>query len=291
MILVLSGLLRLDWCAQHLWSWPARSGAWTSPVIIGLPLAIVCALLMIFAFREVAHLAAGAGVQVLWPSGLAATCAIGLLPFWWQLIPSPFSAVSALLVIGLAVMLVFGEQMFRYRIEDAIRRIACTLLAVCYLGFGTALIFSIRQLYGVEMFLLFLVAAKFTDIGAYFTGSAIGKHKLIPWLSPGKTWEGLAGGIITAAGMCCLVAWIISLCSTGVSVSFSAAVFGAIVGATGQFGDLCESLMKRAANLKDSGAVVPEFGGLLDILDSLLLSAPVAVLLLQTMWQLPLYRG
>ena len=149
-----------------------------------------------------------------------------------------------------------------------------------YLSIGAAMILMINQGYGVPIFVLFLVAVKGTDIGAYFTGSFIGKHKLIPWLSPGKTWEGLIGGLAFAAGASILVVHLM-----GIWLAFwQAAVFGVVVGLAGQFGDLCESLLKRSANLKDSGAAVPEFGGVLDILDSPLLAAPVAYALLVFMF-------
>ena len=115
---------------------------------------------------------------------------------------------------------------------------------------------------------------KFTDIGAYFGGRALGRHKLIPWLSPAKTWEGLLAGVITAGlvGMACApqvsnLSW------------QKAFVFGAIIGGVGQLGDLLESLMKRDAEVKDSGTLIPGFGGILDVIDSPLLAAPFAYLL------------
>jgi phosphatidate cytidylyltransferase len=115
---------------------------------------------------------------------------------------------------------------------------------------------------------------KFTDIGAYFTGKSIGRHKLIAWLSPGKTWEGLIGGLLVAAlvGAACApflveVEW------------WQGLIFGAIFGFVGQCGDLLESLMKRDAEVKDSGNTIPGFGGVLDVIDSPLVTAPVAYLL------------
>ncbi|MCP4379805.1 MAG: phosphatidate cytidylyltransferase, partial [bacterium] len=117
------------------------------------------------------------------------------------------------------------------------------------------------------------------DIGAYFTGSAIGKHKLIPWLSPGKSWEGLIGGLVTAAGVSILITHL-----AGLEIAiWQSAIFGVVIGLAGQFGDLCESLLKRSAKLKDSSKMVPEFGGILDIIDSPLLAAPVAYALFAIM--------
>jgi len=95
-------------------------------------------------------------------------------------------------------------------------------------------------------------------------------------LSPGKSWEGLAGGLALAAGVGALGAWLLTRTGTP---AFGA-LFGLIVGLAGQFGDLCESLLKRSAGAKDSASLVPTFGGILDIIDSPLLAAPPAVLLL-----------
>ena len=127
---------------------------------------------------------------------------------------------------------------------------------------------------------MFLAAVKFADVGAYFTGSAIGRHKLIRWLSPHKSWQGLIGGLAAAAGVSLLI--VAALKIDGIHL-WQAAVFGVVVGLAGLFGDLCESLLKRSANMKDSGSAVPGFGGVLDILDSPLLAAPIAYLLLAMM--------
>ena len=146
-----------------------------------------------------------------------------------------------------------------------------TALAIGYLGVGGAMIVAVRG-YGMGALVLFLAAVKAADSGAYFVGSAIGKHKVIPWLSPGKSWEGLAGGIAASIGITALAAW-----GAGISLAlWQIAVFGASMAVIGQFGDLCESLMKRAANVKDSGALMPGFGGLLDLLDSPLIAAAPA---------------
>jgi phosphatidate cytidylyltransferase len=186
-----------------------------------------------------------------------------------------------MLIVGMVVCFVFAEQMALRTTTDAFRRIACTMLTVMYLGVSGAIIMNIRMAYGVPVLVLFMAAVKSTDIGAYFTGSAIGRHKLIPWLSPGKTWEGLFGGMAAAGGIGMLAVWAMDIHIAGLAVPlWRAAIFGVVVGLIGQFGDLSESLLKRSVNVKDSGAVVPEFGGVLDILDSPLLAAPAGYLML-----------
>jgi phosphatidate cytidylyltransferase len=119
---------------------------------------------------------------------------------------------------------------------------------------------------------------KFTDIGAYFGGRALGKHKLIPWLSPGKTWEGLFFGLATAGLIGAVFSHFISQPDYHLAW-WKGVIFGAVIGGIGQLGDLLESLMKRDAEVKDSGRLIPGFGGILDIIDSPLLAAPFAYLM------------
>ena len=280
MIAVVFGLLYLDWRLEQL-----RAGenngraAGTLTSVRGLPLAAVFLALTVVAFVEMARLASAGGVQILPVTGLLASALLATLPFWWQFIEplrGPDGA-DVLLLLGLVVPAAFLEQMIRHRTDDALRRIGSTLLTILYLGVGGALVLHIRLARGVPTLIMFLAAVKFTDIGAYFTGSAVGRHKLIPWLSPGKSWEGLFGGLVAAAGLSILTAWVFGIEQIAV---WEAAVFGAAVGVAGQFADLCESLLKRSAKLKDSGALVPEFGGVLDIIDSPLLAAPAACVLL-----------
>jgi phosphatidate cytidylyltransferase len=251
-----------------------------------LPTTAVLLLLVTAGFKELARLAGAAGMDLLVASGMTATAAVAGYPYWHRFLPQFITQATAgappptfALFLVLALLAAFMEQMIRYRTHEALLRIGTTMLAVLYLGVGGALLLWIR-LQGSVYLVLFLVAVKFTDIGAYFTGIAVGRHKMIPWLSPGKSWEGLIGGLVLAAGASVLVA--VTLGPTGLSLG-EVALFAVAVGLAGQFGDLCESLLKRSAGIKDAGAVVPEFGGVLDIIDSPLLAAPVAMILLAIM--------
>ena len=123
---------------------------------------------------------------------------------------------------------------------------------------------------------VFLVAAKTGDSGAYFVGTRWGRHKLAPRTSPNKTVEGTLGGLAASVVATLLAAWLLRL---GGGAGFWA-MFGLLVGAVGQVGDLVESALKRSAGVKDSANLVPTFGGVLDVIDSPLLSAPVAYWLL-----------
>lgn len=270
MIAAVVGLLLLDnWLGVHV------GAGWAGVVLAALVVALSA-----MALREMGRFAAASGSGVLPVSGLVGTVLLGTLPLWRAWCPFAARPEGVLVVAGVAVMGVFLEQMARRRTQGALLAVAYTIMAIFYLGLGAAMMLAIRLhaggSTGLGLLVLFLAAVKFTDIGAYFTGTAIGKHKMIPWLSPGKSWEGLVGGLVAAAGVSMLATWAFHLpLSLG-----AAAGFGVIVGAVGQFGDLAESLLKRSVAVKDSGALVPEFGGVLDILDSPLIAAPVAYVLL-----------
>ena len=134
-------------------------------------------------------------------------------------------------------------------------------------------ILGIRILHGPWVLLAFIFTVKGSDIGAYTFGRLFGKHKLCPTISPGKTWEGLAGAMLFGLG----VSLGFSL-FCGIMSPLWAVVFGAVFGVLGQLGDLAESMIKRDAASKDSSSSIPGFGGILDVIDSPLATAPIAFL-------------
>lgn len=119
-----------------------------------------------------------------------------------------------------------------------------------------------------EWLLLVILGTAACDTGAYMVGSLIGRHKMIPHISPGKTWEGLAGGVLGAVIAAVLLSGLLNL-----SVPL-AVILGVLVYAAAVSGDLCESLLKRAAGVKDSGHIMPGHGGILDRIDSILFVLP-----------------
>ena len=144
-----------------------------------------------------------------------------------------------------------------------------------YIGFLLAHTLTLRDIgsgedLGRDWLFLALFVAFATDIGAFFVGKSIGRYQLAPSVSPGKTWEGAFGGLITA---------IIASMSLGLFLTISlpiwqGALIGAAVGLAAQAGDLFESKLKRISHVKDSGSIIPGHGGILDRLDSLLVSIP-----------------
>ena len=162
--------------------------------------------------------------------------------------------------------------------------LSAELLIVSYIGVLLALTVQLRwQGFATQGYFALgalVVATKIGDVGAYTFGRLIGGAKMCPRLSPGKTWAGgvghlLTAGLSSAAWLC----WIGHQISNGWPIwSFAAAmVFGVVVGAAGLFGDLAESLIKRDVGVKDAPVLLPGFGGLLDLMDSLLLAGPVAL--------------
>lgn len=164
--------------------------------------------------------------------------------------------------------------------EDGIDEMRTTVFVFVYLGLLPTALVWLRCGYpdGWSIVLALLVATKCADIGAYFTGSFLGRTKLIPRLSPNKTVEGLLGGLTLAALMGGLLfgPW---LDVAGIGFGFGLLV-GLTAGAFGTLGDLVESQLKRAARVKDSGRVLPGFGGILDMIDSPILAAPAAGLVI-----------
>lgn len=282
LILLAVGLFWLDWRLAQA-GWPVAAGR----PLVGLPLTAAVAALAAIGFFELAGLTRRAGAPLLPVTGLLATLALVLSPAWLQPLGGR-SLVAVPLLASWSLLAVFLEQLARHRVEGAVRHVSATTLAILYLGVGGAVVLSIRTHFGLGAFILFMVVVKACDIGAYFTGSLWGRHKMIPWLSPGKSWEGLVGGTLlgVAAGIVFTQSGL-ALDEPGRMVfrgqPVLAAAFAAVMAIFGQVGDLCESALKRDAGMKDSGQVVPGFGGVLDILDSPLLSAPAAYLLLASL--------
>ena len=128
--------------------------------------------------------------------------------------------------------------------------------------------------------LYFIVVTKFSDTGAYAVGSLIGKHKMIPRISPGKTWEGFGGAIVVSTAASLVFTHFLGDKMPGMK-PLHAVILGAVLSSTAVIGDLIESLFKREAGVKDSGTLFPGIGGILDLLDSLLFNAPIMYLYLR----------
>ncbi len=256
--------------------------------LAGVGLFLLLMVLLPMAMTELAQIFTAENVR---PYRLIAALGSGMLLLhafltqfqWFQLI----SASTLMFIVIFAMILAALRRASQRETQEAITHMAGTVLAMLYLGGLGWFLMALRVKHSLdrghgfqgstEAVVMILLVVKFCDIGAYFGGRAIGKHKLIAWLSPGKTWEGLACGLATSAliGLACAKFWPDALSTLNWK---KALIFGVVIGGIGQAGDLLESLMKRDAHVKDSGNFMPGFGGLLALFVSPLLPAPSAYL-------------
>jgi len=232
---------------------------------------------------------------------------------YWQL------ALMIVAVAGVGLM-----SVFRQRPDGALRDGSATLLIIGYVGLLGSFGLQIRcgrdipHGTGVWLLLLVVLITKASDIGAYLVGSQFGRHKLIPSISPAKSVEGMLGGLLASAGVSILlVTSLVTFCApalgdpTGPAANLSfrglpglkeaaialsvdspqktaiyALFFGLSLSFAGQLGDLVESSFKRDASIKDSGKIIPRYGGILDLVDSPLFAMPVGWVFLTAVWNI-----
>ena len=285
-VLVLAGLwlderidgAKIDWLPAMF-----RHHDGTAPP--GVVVFIACLALSTLAARELARIlkdnGIGASKRILTFAAVLGLCVSAFVPV------ATAGTVGAAIVASACTAALLASLAFHSRhrtVEGAVAAAGGTLLAFCYLGLMFGFIVAIRREQSAWVLLWVVLVTKSCDIGAFFVGRALGRHKLIPWLSPGKTWEGLAGGaalsaVVGAAGLL-LMGYMDRPRQELLVAGLGAGVLFAVVG---QAGDLIESLFKRDAGIKDSGATIPGFGGVLDVLDSMLLVAPVAYWVLRVL--------
>ena len=179
---------------------------------------------------------------------------------------------------------VFARQMFRPTGKHApLEAMAYTLFGLMYVAwlfnFMTKIIYVVpRTPHGAtlgQFYVLYLVVVtKFTDMGAYLVGSRIGRHQMMPHISPAKTWEGFFGSLVFAVAGSFLLVLLIPKQLAWFNF-FHATILGLLIGLAAVVGDLGESIIKRSTGVKDSGALLPGIGGMLDLIDSLLFTAPL----------------
>jgi phosphatidate cytidylyltransferase len=188
-----------------------------------------------------------------------------------------------LLVLVLFLITIFARQMFRRTAADPLRAMAYTVFGLLYIpwlfSFLTKIIYLTPRLEDGattgQYYVLYLVAVtKFSDMGAYVFGSLFGRHPFAPHISPKKTWEGFAGAMVSSL-LCSY--WMFALMPGRLSAFRfdDLTVLGLLLGFAAVVGDLAESVVKRGAHTKDSSTVLPGIGGTLDLIDSILFTAPL----------------
>jgi phosphatidate cytidylyltransferase len=265
-ILLIIGVLWLD-----AWMGPVMIGEWSLPT--GLLLAILGCLMVSLGARELCVIAAASGIRTS-PGFNAIACVLVMLATWLTASNLPADLATALPLTVLAITLIGSLLWFSrgQEVQGVFASTAVVMLSTIYLGMLSGFLLLVGAESSVWMIGVVALVVKSCDIGAFFTGTAIGRHKLIPWLSPGKTVEGLLGGI--AASM--LAAFILNIIWDSPIDWWWALTMGAMLAIVGQAGDLTMSLFKRGAGVKDSSALLPGLGGVMDVVDSLLLTAPLA---------------
>ena len=251
-----------------------------APLVWLLPIALLLALA---ASSEFLHLVAGQAIRPLGAIVLAGNLLIvasNVVPIW--LLDStayPTGRLAwPLMAMVLCTLAAFAGEMWRYEQPGKVTtNLATAVLALVYVGILMSFLVQLRAIppnrTGMTLLLAVILISKFCDIGAYTVGRLMGRHKLAPRLSPGKTVEGGIGGLAFAALGAYLVLGVFA-----VHAWWQWLLFGLLIGAAGMLGDLAESLLKRDLKQKDSSVWVPGFGGVLDVLDSVLYAAPVGYL-------------
>lgn len=206
---------------------------------------------------------------------------IGLLSTIFLIVNSYYRFIDLLRLILFIVIAMVVIELFRNK-QSAILNLGTSLFGILYIGLFSSTIILLREFFnedyvtGGYLIISVFITIWICDSAAFFLGTALGKHKLFPRISPKKSWEGSAAGFIFALISMIALKYIL-LDSFSV---LDAVIVGTIIGSVGQIGDLVESLIKRDAGVKDSSNLIPGHGGIFDRFDSLMLSSPVIYLYL-----------
>lgn len=238
----------------------------------GTMLCILIAVLIIPAQLEFSSLAAAKSLKIFTPLTITASILFASSWYWPQLVGiSPHVYLFLLSAFTLLALLLY--QYIRCGTSEVLANCGAGYFSIIYLGLLGGFVLAVRIDFGLWPLLMFIFVVKSADIGAYAIGSLFGCHKFSPKISPGKTWEGMAGAVAAA-----MIVAVLFAVSCDIMLWWLAMIFGFCFAFIGQLGDLAESMIKRDAEQKDSAKSVPGFGGILDVIDSPLVAAPFAYL-------------
>ncbi|OHB78380.1 MAG: hypothetical protein A2V98_03215 [Planctomycetes bacterium RBG_16_64_12] len=297
-VLIVAALAALCWLDDWLHRVTEVPGIALFPVLV---------VVVVLASREVLHLTAAGGMRpvpwVVYCGSLLVVTSCWVAPVFVKfddklpqdsrylaLISSAAASDWTLVALAVGVLMAFAAEMYRFKRPGGVTiNVAAAVFGITYVGFLLSFLVKLHLVWGLRALVSTLIVVKMGDVGAYAVGRLIGRSKMAPGLSPGKTIEGALGAMAFA----CLGSWATlhwlptfhqlhwlfqATSSEGAraGTSWGWILFGLLVGISGMVGDLAESLIKRDVQQKDSSDWVPGFGGVLDILDSALLAAPAA---------------
>ncbi len=263
------------------------AAAWLPPVG-GVAILLAVAAITL---AEVYLILEKAGLRVYRRLGQVAGAGLILVTWWSCRQPPPAGCHEwPMFALCLGVLAISLRTFPQKNNPQQLQTIGATLLGLLYVPFlwnflnlllfgwndGPWMLLHWGDHHGIRLVIYLLVVVKLTDVGAFFVGCGLGRHKLIPRISPAKSWEGLAGGLATGLAASLVFRWVTGGNLVAVHLTWvHAAILGLLLAAGGVAGDLLESLLKRAAGVKDAGTIIRGMGGLLDVVDSLLLTAPI----------------
>ncbi len=241
---------------------------------------VLIAFISVLTLREFYQLMHGAGYDPFDKFGMTFGGLITLGPW----LHAQFPAVPVALFLPLAVI-VFAIRLLGERTpETRVESLASTLFGLAYVAVMLSyLVAIVTPLPGdtitadgrLLLCLWLIMVTKFCDMGALLSGMTFGKHKMSPQISPKKTWEGAVGGVIFSAASGAAFAWFARDHLPAHMTPIAAALIAAPIAVVGIVADLVESVLKRRANMKDSGGTIPGIGGMFDLSDSIILVAPI----------------
>ncbi|MEM6601954.1 MAG: phosphatidate cytidylyltransferase [Verrucomicrobiota bacterium] len=249
---------------------------------LSTPTYLLISVIALLALWEFYLLQESKGVRIFKKAGVFCASLFFLAEYFYLVKPGVFGQSESLesLIISLVIIVILGRMIFEKERKTPMLTIALTLFGFFYVPylfhFLSKIIFPDDDgaMSGVYLAAYLIAVTKMTDIGAYLIGSRYGKHKMSPQISPEKSWEGLAAGLVSGLLVSLLMVQLMPVALGELDIAH-AIILGLLIPSIGVMGDLAESIVKRDADIKDSGGVIPGIGGSFDLIDSLLYTAPL----------------